>query len=118
MTPIDQIAPPWLTQRGTQAVMAALEAARQGGSRFVGGCVRNVFRGTTHIDDDIDIASQLEPTAVIAALEAAGIRALPTGIEHGTITAIFDSRPFEITTDPGEPVRCQIGPGHLHRRWR
>ena len=98
MTPIEQIAPPWLTQRGTQAVMAALETARPGGSRFVGGCVRNVFRGTTHIDDDIDIASQLEPPAVIAALEAAGIRALPTGIEHGTITAIFDSRPFEITT--------------------
>lgn len=98
MIPTEQIAPPWLTQRGTQAVMAALEAARAGGSRYVGGCVRNVFRGTTHVDDDIDIASQLEPPAVIAALEAAGIRALPTGIEHGTITAIFDSRPFEITT--------------------
>lgn len=98
MNPTEQIAPDWLTQRGTQAVMAALEAVRPGGSRFVGGCVRNVFRGTTHVDDDIDIASQLEPPVVIAALEAAGVRALPTGIEHGTITAIFDSRPFEITT--------------------
>ncbi len=98
MTPIEKIAPPWLTQRETQAVMAALEAARPGGSRFVGGCVRNVFRSTTHADDDIDIASQLEPPAIIAALETAGIRALPTGIEHGTITAIFDSRPYEITT--------------------
>jgi poly(A) polymerase len=78
--------------------MAALEAARPGGSRFVGGCVRNVFRGTTQDDDDIDIATQLEPPATIAALEAAGIRALPTGIDHGTITAIFKGRPFEITT--------------------
>ncbi|MEH6808064.1 MAG: CCA tRNA nucleotidyltransferase [Hyphomonas oceanitis] len=98
MIPIDPISPSWLSGEGTQAVMAALEAARPGGSRFVGGCVRNVFRGTTQDDDDIDIATQLEPPATIAALEAAGIRALPTGIDHGTITAIFKGRPFEITT--------------------
>ncbi|KDA04439.1 CCA tRNA nucleotidyltransferase [Hyphomonas oceanitis] len=98
MTPIDPISPSWLSGEGTQAVMAALEAARPGGSRFVGGCVRNVFRGTTQDDDDIDIATQLEPPATMAALQAAGIRALPTGIEHGTITAIYKSRPFEITT--------------------
>jgi poly(A) polymerase len=98
MTPIERISPPWLSHPGAQAVMAALAAARSDGSRFVGGCVRNVFRGTTRADDDIDIATQLQPSAVIAALEAAGIRALPTGIDHGTITAIFDRRPFEITT--------------------
>tara|TARA_R110001606_G_scaffold11181_6_gene48399 strand:- start:821 stop:2044 length:1224 start_codon:yes stop_codon:yes gene_type:complete len=98
MTPIDPISPSWLSGEGTQAVMAALEAARPGGSRFVGGCVRNVFRGTTQDDDDIDIATQLEPKATMAALEAAGIRALPTGIDHGTITAIYKGRPFEITT--------------------
>ncbi|MBU1287111.1 MAG: CCA tRNA nucleotidyltransferase [Alphaproteobacteria bacterium] len=78
--------------------MAALDAARPGGSRFVGGCVRNVFRRTSRDDDDIDIATQLAPDATIAALAAAGIRALPTGIDHGTITAIFKGRPFEITT--------------------
>jgi poly(A) polymerase len=78
--------------------MAGLEAARPGGSRFVGGCVRNVFRGTTQDDDDIDIATQLTPDATMAALAAAGIRSLPTGIDHGTITAIFKGRPFEITT--------------------
>ena len=98
MTPIDPISPSWLSGEGTQAVMAALDAARPGGSRFVGGCVRNVFRGTTQDDDDIDIATQLEPRATMAALEAAGIRALPTGIDHGTITAIYKGRPFEITT--------------------
>ena len=98
MTPIDLISPSWLSGEGTQAVMAALDAARPGGSRFVGGCVRNVFRGTTQDDDDIDIATQLEPPATMAALQAAGIRALPTGIDHGTITAIYKGRPFEITT--------------------
>ena len=98
MTPIDPISPSWLSGEGTQAVMAALDAARPGGSRFVGGCVRNVFRGTTQDDDDIDIATQLEPPATMAAMEAAGIRALPTGIDHGTITAIYKGRPFEITT--------------------
>ena len=76
--------------------MAALEAARPGGSRFVGGCVRNTLRGVAA--DDIDIATQLVPEASFAALKAAGIRAEPTGIEHGTITAIVDGVPFEITS--------------------
>ena len=86
----------WLTGPATRAVIGALEAARPGGSRFVGGCVRNTLRGQPA--DDVDIATQLTPPEVIRALEAAGIRALATGLEHGTITAIQDSRPFEITT--------------------
>lgn len=48
--------------------------------------------------DDIDIATQLTPEQTLAALEAADIRAIPTGIEHGTITAIVDGKPFEITS--------------------
>jgi poly(A) polymerase len=76
--------------------MAALEAARPGGSRFVGGCVRNTLRGIPA--DDIDIATQILPEDVMAAMKAAGIRALPTGIEHGTVTAIINSKPFEITS--------------------
>jgi poly(A) polymerase len=47
---------------------------------------------------DIDIATRLAPPAVIAALKAAGLTAVPTGVEHGTVTAIADHRPFEITT--------------------
>jgi poly(A) polymerase len=47
---------------------------------------------------DIDIATPLPPAEVIAALEAAGLKAVPTGIEHGTITAVAKGRPFEITT--------------------
>lgn len=96
MTRTDRIEAGWLTAPGTRAVMAALEAVRPGGSRFVGGCVRNTLRGIP--TDDIDIATQILPEDVMKALEAAGIRAIPTGIEHGTITAVINSEPFEITT--------------------
>ena len=96
MTRTDLTTAPWLDWPGTRAVMAALEAARADGSRFVGGCVRNELRGVPV--DDIDIATQLKPEETLAALEAAGIRAIPTGLEHGTVTAIYDGRPYEITS--------------------
>lgn len=76
--------------------MSALETARPGGARFVGGCIRNTLMGKPV--SDIDIATQLHPEETIAALKAAGIRAIPTGIEHGTITAVCNHEPFEITT--------------------
>ena len=96
MTRTDLTTAPWLDWPGTRAVMAALEAARADGARFVGGCVRNELRGVPV--DDIDIATQLKPEETLAALEAAGIRAIPTGLEHGTITAIYEGRPYEITS--------------------
>lgn len=81
----------------TRAVMEALEARGYGGcARFVGGCVRNTLLGQPI--DDIDIATTLTPDQVTEALEAAGIKALPTGVDHGTVTAISEGRPFEITT--------------------
>lgn len=86
----------WLTSASTRAVIDALEAARPGGARFVGGCVRNAIMGRPV--DDIDIATQLAPEETLSALKAANIRAIPTGIEHGTITAIVDHEPFEITS--------------------
>jgi len=88
---------PWMTAPPTAAVMDALEAA--GGAdcaRFVGGCVRNSLVGRPV--DDIDIATVLTPEAVTRAVEAAGLRAVPTGVDHGTITAIAGGQPFEITT--------------------
>lgn len=88
---------PWITAPETVAVLDALEAA--GGpdcARFVGGCVRNTLVGRDV--DDIDIATALTPDQVAEALEAAGLRAVPTGVEHGTVTAISNSRPYEITT--------------------
>ncbi|MFK0298898.1 CCA tRNA nucleotidyltransferase [Brevundimonas sp. NPDC090276] len=87
----------WLTASATRAVMAALTAA--GGAdcaRFVGGCVRNALIGAPI--DDIDIATTLTPDAVVAALRVARLRSVPTGIEHGTVTAISEHQPFEITT--------------------
>ncbi|MEZ5946500.1 MAG: CCA tRNA nucleotidyltransferase [Hyphomonas sp.] len=96
MSPTRRLQGDWLTLPSTRAVMAALEAARPGGARYVGGCVRNEIRGLAV--DDIDIATQILPQDVMAAMETAGIRAIPTGIEHGTVTAIADGRPYEITT--------------------
>ncbi len=86
----------WLTCADTQAVMGALDAVEPGCARFVGGCVRNTLRGAPV--DDIDIATQLVPEQTIAALKAAGIRSIATGLEHGTITAIVNGTPYEITT--------------------
>ncbi|HTI67546.1 MAG TPA: CCA tRNA nucleotidyltransferase [Caulobacteraceae bacterium] len=89
--------PPWMTDPATRAVIAALEAA--GGpdcARFVGGCVRDSLLDRPVLD--IDIATRLTPSQTAAALEAAGLRAVPTGVEHGTVTAISERRPFEITT--------------------
>lgn len=86
----------WINAPETVKVMAALEAASKGSARFVGGCVRNTLRGAPV--DDIDIATQLTPEKVMAALRTAGVRAIPTGLEHGTVTAVCNSQPFEITT--------------------
>lgn len=86
----------WLTAAATRQVIDALEAVRPDGARFVGGCVRNTIMGRPV--DDVDIATQLPPDETLGALEAAEIRAIPTGIEHGTVTAVVDSEPFEITS--------------------
>lgn len=88
---------PWLTDPATRAVMAALEAAGgEGCARFVGGCVRNALMGRPI--DDIDIATTLTPGQTEKAIRGAGLKAVPTGIVHGTVTAVADRRPFEITT--------------------
>jgi len=90
---------PWMTAPATRAVIAALQAAGgPGAARFVGGCVRDALLGRDAPDIDIDVATPLTPDAVVRALEAAGLRAVPTGIEHGTVTAVAHGRPVEITT--------------------
>lgn len=88
---------PWLTAAATRAVMAALEASGGPGcARFVGGCVRNALIGRPVAD--IDIATTLRPEEAERAIRAAGLKAVPTGIAHGTVTAVAERRPFEITT--------------------
>ena len=86
----------WLSAPATRRVMTALLAAAPDSARFVGGCVRNALTG--HPVDDIDIATTLTPDVAKAALQAAGIAVHPTGIEHGTLTAVADHTPFEVTT--------------------
>ena len=87
-----RITQPWLHAPGPRAVMAALG----GKARFVGGCVRDALAGRpVH---DIDLATPLPPEAVMTALREAAIKAVPTGIDHGTVTAVYDHQPFEITT--------------------
>lgn len=86
----------WLKAKETQALLAALEAARPDGSRFVGGCVRNTLMGREV--DDIDIATQLTPDQVTQVATQAGFAAHPTGIEHGTVTVVVNHQPFEVTT--------------------
>ncbi|HYC96655.1 CCA tRNA nucleotidyltransferase [Brevundimonas sp.] len=88
---------PWLTAPATRAVMAALEAAGGPGcARFVGGCVRDALIGRPVAD--IDIATTLKPEETDRAVRAAGLKAVPTGMAHGTVTAVAERRPFEITT--------------------
>lgn len=79
----------------TRAVVAALAA---GGKqvRFVGGCVRDAL--ARRKVSDVDIATPEPPERVMELLAAARIKAVPTGIEHGTVTAVSGGRPFEITT--------------------
>jgi poly(A) polymerase len=84
-----------MTAPETTAVLDALEAAGAE-ARFVGGCVRDSLIGRPV--GDIDIATDAVPERVVEALEAAGIKAVPTGIDHGTVTAVAGGTPFEITT--------------------
>ncbi|GAA0575072.1 CCA tRNA nucleotidyltransferase [Rhizomicrobium electricum] len=82
---------PFMTNPETVKLMAVL-----GEARFVGGVVRNALLGKPV--SDIDVATPHPPEKVRALLEAAGLKAVPTGIEHGTITAVVNGKPFEVTT--------------------
>ncbi len=86
---------PFLTDQAAQALCGALEAS---GYRalFVGGCVRNAILGRPA--SDIDLSTDARPQDVISTVERAGFRAVPTGIDHGTVTVIVDGKPFEVTT--------------------
>lgn len=96
LVPVARIdAPAWAETPEARAVMAALGEA-QGAALFVGGCVRGALLGAAA--GDVDIATKLVPQEVMARLERAGIRAVPTGIAHGTVTAVADGKPFEITS--------------------
>ena len=86
---------PWMQIDGLRRIFAAIQSAG-GEVRFVGGCVRDALLGRAV--GDIDLACNLPPEKVSAALKTAGLKVSPTGIEHGTVTAIADHKGYEITT--------------------
>lgn len=90
-----QINADWLNAASTQKVLSVLGSA--GHQAFiVGGCVRNALFNVPV--NDIDISTDATPDQVIEIAQNAGIRAVPTGIDHGTVTLITDDNPIEVTT--------------------
>ncbi|MDU9004249.1 CCA tRNA nucleotidyltransferase [Sedimentitalea todarodis] len=85
----------WISNASTRVVCDAL--GRDGAQvLFVGGCVRNTL---LYVDvSDIDIATDATPDQVMALAKAAGIKVVPTGIDHGTLTLLKDGLPHEVTT--------------------
>jgi len=90
-----RIKEPWIFAPETQAVCAALTAAGYQ-ALFVGGCVRNALLGAEV--SDIDISTDARPETVIELAAAAGLKPVPTGIEHGTVTVVAGHVPHEVTT--------------------
>ncbi|GLK45293.1 MULTISPECIES: CCA tRNA nucleotidyltransferase [Novosphingobium] len=84
---------PWMHREDLAGLVAVLG---EGNARYVGGVVRDTLLGLSV--KDVDMATVLLPEAVIERLNAAGIRNVPTGIEHGTVTAVLPLGPVEITT--------------------
>lgn len=85
----------WRRREGLDRLAAALGAA-DGESRFVGGAVRDTLLGLDA--SDVDLATVHSPEAVLRRLKTAEIRAVPTGLAHGTVTAILAGQPVEVTT--------------------
>ncbi|MFK7839683.1 MAG: CCA tRNA nucleotidyltransferase [Bdellovibrionales bacterium] len=94
MNKVKSITPPdWMTDSNTQKIMTLLGQEQ---TMFVGGCVRNTLLGEDV--SDIDIATKHHPEQVMKLLKAGGVKTIPTGIDHGTVTAVIDKQSFEITT--------------------
>jgi poly(A) polymerase len=85
----------WLQEGPVRDLLVALDHAGEE-ARVVGGAVRNALLAEP--PGDIDIATTAPPDEVIRRVEAAGFKAVPTGIEHGTVTVVVGGRPLEVTT--------------------
>lgn len=86
---------PWRTWPGFVRLADVLDAG-SGATRIVGGAVRDILLALPV--SDVDLATRFTPDEVVRRLEAAGIKAVPTGLAHGTVTAVCDGKPFEVTT--------------------
>jgi poly(A) polymerase len=85
----------WLAHGGVARLLALLDGDGEE-ARVVGGAVRNTLLRLPV--EEVDVATTAVPEEVVRRVEAAGYKAVPTGIEHGTITAVIDGKPFEVTT--------------------
>ena len=85
----------WRKRRGMARVLNAL-GADEGLTRYVGGAVRDDLLGLKV--SDVDLATKIRPEEVMTRLQAARIKAVPTGIDHGTVTAVSDGHAVEITS--------------------
>lgn len=85
----------WLTSEASNRVMGMLKTAGFE-AYFVGGCVRSALldMGVS----DLDVATSAHPDVVMTLAKDAGLKVIPTGVDHGTVTVIVDNQPYEITT--------------------
>jgi poly(A) polymerase len=86
---------PWLSSGPLPRLLGVLDRDGEE-ARVVGGAVRNALLGLNA--DEIDVATTATPEEVVRRVQAAGFKAVPTGIEHGTVTVVCDKIPFEVTT--------------------
>ncbi|MBI1493972.1 CCA tRNA nucleotidyltransferase [Halocynthiibacter styelae] len=86
---------PWLTSVASKQVMSLLNDAGHE-AWFVGGCVRNALINAPV--SDLDVTTTAHPEVVMSLAKGAGLKVIPTGIEHGTVTVICGGEPYEITT--------------------
>src|SRR5215475_7124711 len=89
------LAAPWLSSGPTSRVLELLNGGGEE-ARVVGGAVRNALLDIPIVD--VDVATTALPEEVVRRAKEAGIKSVPTGIEHGTVTLVVDGQPFEITT--------------------
>ena len=85
----------WLTSGALPRLLAVLDCDGEE-ARAVGGAVRNALLGVPVLE--VDVATTAVPDEVVKRVTAAGFKAVPTGIEHGTVTVVIDKHPFEVTT--------------------
>ena len=85
----------WLTSGSLPKLLAVLDRDGEE-ARAVGGAIRNALLGVPVLE--VDVATTAAPDQVVARVTAAGFKAVPTGIEHGTVTVVIDKQPFEVTT--------------------
>ena len=85
----------WINAKGVQSVLQMFEIAGHK-AYFVGGCVRNELLGFPVTD--VDIATDATPDQTMHLAQTAGIKAIPTGIDHGTVTLVTQGQAYEVTT--------------------